>query len=166
MEEQEFSILDPEGMNTVAFAIENDILDDEEILTLKMLSKEVEQEAGKSKKTFFVELDPDDSRMILIVTIGKNKVVMNSGVLQNNEIEIVKKPDIIRYEPIINSGEENIYRDFKYTPNLKRPISLIDSETGEEVKPTLYLDENSGEVIGKIKMVPFKPYISIEVRNK
>ena len=138
-EKQEFSILDSKGMNTVAFAIETDIINNsDEIHTLKMLDFEKEEEEGKTKKTFFVEVEEDTAITILMLTLGKNKVVMNSGILLENELEITKKPDIVKYEPIINKDGEYTYRDFKYTPNLKRPISIIDSITGEEIKPFLY----------------------------
>ena len=32
---------------------------------------------------------------------------------------------------------------FTYTPNLKRPISIIDPETTDEIKPILYFDEET-----------------------
>ena len=43
-------------------------------------------------------------------------------------------------------GLKSVYKEFTYTPNLKRPICIIDPETTEEVKPTLYFDEKTNEV--------------------
>ena len=57
-------------------------------------------------------------------------------------------------------------KDFKYTPNLKRPICIIDPETTEEVKPTLYFDEKTNEVKGKCKLKPYKSYFAFEIRDK
>ena len=45
---------------------------------------------------------------------------------------------------------------------MKRNFSIIDSQTGEEVKPSLYRDEN-GNVKGRCKIMPNRPYIVLEV---
>ena len=63
------------------------------------------------------------------------------------------------------SSESAEYTDIKYTPNFKRPISIIDPELGDEVKPVLYYDSDANEVKAKIKMLPNKSYIAIEVRE-
>jgi hypothetical protein len=70
----------------------------------------------------------------------------------------------IKFETIY-SEEETEYRDVEYTPNLKRPISIIDPETTEEVKPILYFDEKTNEVKGKCKLKPFKNYFAFEIRE-
>ena len=163
-ENQEFCISDPRGMSTIAFMIEEDTVDSETVFTLKLLDKEIEEDGEKTNKTFFVQ-SLNDAVVVLMVTIGKNKVVMNSGLLQDSELEITKKPDIIKYEPIMNESDDIEFKDFQYTPNLKRPISLIDTETAEEIKPSLYLDPESGDIVGKIKLMPYKSYICIEIRD-
>ena len=48
----------------------------------------------------------------------------------------------------------------------KRPISIIDPETTEEVKPVLYYDEKTKEVKGKCKLKPNKPYFVFEIREE
>lgn len=163
VKKQEFSILDPNGLNTVAFVIENDYINDEEVYTLQMLDNEQQEENGKVKKTFSVEADNEETT-ILMLTMGKNKVVINSAILKDNEISVINKPNIVKYEPILSKDNEEVYRDFKYTNNLKRPISIIDIQTGKEVKPVLYIDKQSGEVIGQCKMMPYKPYIAVELK--
>ena len=47
----------------------------------------------------------------------------------------------------------------------KRPISIIDPETTEEVKPVLYFDEEANEVKGKCKLKPYKKYFAFEIRQ-
>ena len=64
------------------------------------------------------------------------------------------------------SEKEMEYKEFKYTPNLKRPISIIDPETTEEVKPVLYFDKDTNEVKGKCKLKPYKSYFAFEIRDK
>ena len=63
------------------------------------------------------------------------------------------------------SEDDSEYKEFKYTPNLKRPISIIDPETTEEIKPTLYFDEKTNEVKGKCKLKPYKSYFAFEIRD-
>lgn len=62
--------------------------------------------------------------------------------------------------------EETDYKDFAYTPNMKRPITIIDPETGDEIKPILYFDEEINEVRGKCKLKPYKKYFAFEVKQK
>ena len=61
--------------------------------------------------------------------------------------------------------EETEYKEVQYTPNLKRPISIIDPETTEEIKPVLYFDDATNEVKGKCKLKPNKTYFAFEIRD-
>ena len=63
------------------------------------------------------------------------------------------------------SETETELKDFKYTPNLKRAITIIDPETTEEVKPVLYFDEETNEVKGKCKLKPYKSYFAFQIRD-
>ncbi len=158
---QEFSILDPKGMKTIAFIIEPDVIEDKEIYTLKKLNFSEEEVEGKTQKIFTV--DSDEELTVLMLTLGKNKVIMNTGVLKDSEMEVVRKPDIVKYEPIVNEDGKYTYKEFKYTPNLGRPISIIDTQTAEEITPSLYIDKDTGEILGKCKMMPYRAYIAIEL---
>ena len=91
-------------------------------------------------------------------------MVINSGLLIGNQVKITKKPTLFKYETIY-SEEETEYKDFEYTPNLKRPISIIDPETTEEITPVLYFDEKTNEVKGKCKLKPYKSYFAFEIRD-
>ena len=82
-----------------------------------------------------------------------------------NQIKISKKPVPLKIQTLY-SDQETEYKEFAYTPNMKRPISIIDPETGDEVKPTLYFDEEANEVKGKCKLKPYKKYFAFEIREK
>ena len=82
----------------------------------------------------------------------------------NDEVKITKKPTPFQFTTIY-SEEKVEYKEFQYTPNLKRPISIIDPETTEEVKPVLYFDEQTNEVKGKCKLKPYKSYFAFEIRE-
>ena len=82
-----------------------------------------------------------------------------------NQIKISKKPVPLKIQTLY-SDKEAEYKEFAYTPNMKRPISIIDMETTEEIKPVLYFDEEANEVKGKCKLKPYKKYFAFEVRTK
>jgi hypothetical protein len=101
---------------------------------------------------------------LVILSFGQEKVVINMGILKDDEVKINKKPTPFKFNTI-HTEENAEYKEFNYTPNLKRPISIIDPETTEEVKPTLYFDEKTNEVKGKCKLKPYKSYFAFEVRE-
>ena len=76
-----------------------------------------------------------------------------------------KLPVPVKFNTIYNE-QPSESKDFKYTPNFKRPITIIDPETTEEVKPMLYIDENTNEVKGKCKLKPNKSYFAFEIGDK
>ena len=85
-------------------------------------------------------------------------------ILEGDKLSISKKPLPIKFNTLY-SEKETEYREFKYTPNLKRPISIIDPETTEEIKPVLYFDKETNEVKGKCKLKPYKSYFAFEIRE-
>ena len=60
---------------------------------------------------------------------------------------------------------ETEFREFEYTPNLKRPITIIDPDTTDEVKPKLYFDEETHEVKGKCTLQANKTYVMFEITD-
>ncbi|MBO4815930.1 MAG: hypothetical protein J5507_03200 [Clostridia bacterium] len=163
-----FSITDPQGVNTVIYQVnktEKELAKNSPKYTIERLEFLEELVGEKKKKTFYVnEPDPDGSNLV-ILSFGKEKVVVNTGILDEEKVRISKKPMPIKFKTIYNE-EETEYKNVEYTPNLKRPISIIDPETTEEVKPILYFDEKTNEVKGKCKLKPFKNYFAFEIREK
>ena len=117
-----------------------------------------------NKKTFYVENPSKDGNKLVILSFAEDKVVINTGILLNDEVKITKKPTPFKFTTLY-SEDNSEYKEFKYTPNLKRPISIIDPETTEEIKPTLYFDEKTNEVKGKCKLKPYKSYFAFEIRD-
>lgn len=87
------------------------------------------------------------------------------GFLDYDTVRISRKPIPIKCSAIYNE-EETEFKEFEYTPNMKRPISIIDPETTEEIKPTLYFDDETNEVKGKCKLKPNKQYFAFEVADR
>ena len=162
-----FSITDPKNVNTVIYQInktEKEFLKDSPKYTLQRLDYMEELRGDLKKKTFFVDNPSKDEDQLIILSFAKDKVVVNMGLLEGLKIKISKKPIQVKFDSIY-SEEEKELKDFQYTPNLKRPICIIDPETTEEIKPTLYFDEKTNEVKGKCKLKPYKSYFAFEIRD-
>ena len=161
-----FSITDPQGVSTVIYKInetEKEFLKESPKYTIERLDFSEELRGDVKKKTFFVE-DPKPEEELVILSFGKDRVVVNMGILENDKVLISKKPSSLKFKTLY-SEEEQEFKDFKYTPNLKRPITIIDPETTEEIKPVLYFDKETNEVKGKCKLKPYKSYFTFEIRE-
>ena len=161
-----FSITDPEGVNTVIYRINKtakEYLNEYPKYTVERLLSREELKGNLKRKTFFID-EPDYEEQLLFLSFGKEKVVVNTGVLEDDKVKISKKPMPIKFETLYSEKEE--YKEIGYTPNLKRPISIIDPETTEEIKPVLYMDKETNEVKGRCKLQPYKSYFAFEIREK
>ena len=163
-----FSITDPKGVNTVIYQInktEKEFLKDSPKYTIERLDYTEELRGDMKRKTFFVDNPSEDEDQLVILSFGQERVVVNMALLDDDKVIISKKPMPVKFQSLY-SEEETEYKDFTYTPNLKRPICIIDPETTEEVKPVLYFDEKTNEVKGKCKLKTYKSYFAFEIRDK
>ena len=164
-----FSITDPKGVNTVIYRInktEKELQDKYPKYTVERLYSQAESlNEDAKKKTFFFFFPEPAGEDLVILSFGQNKVTVNMGKLKDDKLHISKMPSQLKFNTIYSETPVE-YKNFNYTPNLKRPITIIDPETTEEVKPMLYLDQNTNEVKGKCKLKPYKSYFSFEIRDK
>lgn len=168
VEGKHFSITDPEGVKTVIYQVnktKKEYLKEYPKYTVERLEHTEEIIGNYNKKTFYVDNPQKDGNQLVILSFATDKVVINNGLLLGDEVKITKKPSSFQFNTIY-SEEPMEYKDFQYTPNLKRPISIIDPETTEEIKPVLYYDEKTDEVKGKCKLRPNKSYFAFEIREK
>ena len=164
-----FSITDPKGINTVIYQVnktEKEYLKDFPKYTVERLDYTSEIRGDSTRKTYFVDEPSPEGNQLVILSFGKEKVVMNIGYLETNTntVKISNKPIPMTCKTLYNE-EDTEYREFSYTPNLKRPITIIDPETTDEVKPMLYLDKETNEVKGKCKLKAKKSYVVFEIRD-
>lgn len=162
-----FSITDPSDVKTVIYQVnktEKEFAKNSPKYTVERLDFSEELIGEKKKKTFFVNNPAPEGNPLVILSFGKEKVVVNMGFLEYNTVKISKRPMPMKFQTLY-SEEETDYKEFAYTPNMRRPISIIDPETGDEVKPILYFDEESNEVKGKCKLKPFKKYFAFEIKE-
>lgn len=163
-----FSVVDDYGMNTLAFVVNSTIEEGEEVCSIEKMKCFMERAENGFKKTFFFneELEPDGRKEVVFLTLKPGEAVLNAGEFINGRLNIGKKPELITYGSLKTSGDQVEYKEIKYTPNFKRPISIIDPEIGDEVKPVLYFDTEANDVKAKIKLMPYKAYIALEVRSE
>lgn len=167
LEGKHFSITDPVNVNTVVYRLdetEKEFAKNSPKFTIQRLDYTSEYVGEKTKKTFCIDDPSPEGNSLIILSFGKEKVVVNVGLLEGDKVSIIKKPMPISFKTLYNEKEFE-YKEVEYTQNLKRPISIIDPETTEEVKPMLYIDEKTNEVKGKCKLKPFKNYFAFEVRE-
>ena len=163
-----FSITDPQNVSTVIYQVnktEKEFAKNAPKYTVERLEFSEEFIGEKKKKTFYVDNPSPEGNPLVILSFAKEKVIVNMGFLDYDTVRISKKPMPMKFETLYNEEEKDI-KEFSYTPNMKRPISIIDPETTEEVKPILYFDEEANEVKGKCKLKPFKKYFAFEIREK
>ena len=162
-----FSITDPKGVSTVIYQVnktEKEFLNEYPKYTVERLEY-IEEIRGESRrKTFFVDEPQPNGNQLVILSFGKENVIINEGLLIDDEVRIAKKPMPFKYNTIY-AEEEQEYKEFNYTPNMKRDICVIDPETTEEIRPRLYFDETENKVKGKCKLKPYKSYFALEVRE-
>ena len=161
-----FSITDPQGVNTVIYRVNKkprELLQEYPKFTVQRLEYAEELNGNLKKKTFFVD-EPENEEELVILSFGQDRVVINMGLLEEDKVKIAKRPIPIKFDTLYSEQEQE-YKEFRYTPDLKRPISIIDPETTEEIKPILYFDEETNEVKGKCKLKPYKSYFAFEIRE-
>ena len=161
-----FEVIDMPGMNTIAFLVEKN---EEEykrgnaLLSLQKLESVDVQEDGKVKKVFSVIKGKEEKQLIVLLTLASSKAILSTGELSDEGFRATETNVPLSYGSIYN--QEGIeYKEVEFTPNMKRHFSIIDTQTGEEVRPVLYRDEVSGEIKGRCKLLPHKPYIVLELK--
>ena len=163
-----FSITDPKGINTVIYQInktEKEYLKEYPKYTVERLDYIAEIRGEQTRKTYFVDEPSPDGNQLVILSFGQEKVVINMGILIGDEVRITRKPAPFKFNTLY-SEESSVYKEFKYTPNLKRPITIIDPDTTDEIKPKLYFDEKTNEVKGKCTLQANKTYVMFEITDK
>ena len=96
-----FSITDPKDVSTVIYKInktEKEFLKDSPKYTVERLNFTEELRGEMKKKTFFVDNPSDNQDQLVILSFGKDKVVINNGILEENKVGISKKPMPFKFE--------------------------------------------------------------------
>ena len=88
-----FSITDPQGVNTVIYRVnetEKEFLKDSPPYTVERLDTSDEFRGELKRRTFYV-VEPKEPEQLIILSFGKEKVVVNMGILEGDKLKIAKK---------------------------------------------------------------------------
>lgn len=161
-----FSIQQPQGVKTVIYRIDK-LAKEYQTPTLKYKAERVvsseEFNGTFTKKTFFIDFPEPAGENLVILSFSRDKVSVNMGQLKDDKIKFNKTQLPIQFNTLYSETPMD-FKDFKYTQNLARSITIIDPETAEEIKPNLYLDETTNEVKGTCRLQPYKSYFTFEIR--
>ena len=162
-----FEIVDMPGMNTLAFLVEeneSEVIKGEMYYSLQKLDHMDKEDAGKIVKEFSVMRDEDGMQDIVLLTLSKSKAMLSTALLDENGLKPTEDKLPLSYGSLYD--DSNIqYKEFIYTQNMKRRFAIIDTSSCEEVKPVLYIDEATGEIKGKCKLLPLRPYVVLEIKD-
>lgn len=162
-----FEIIDLPGMNTLAFVVEeseSEVIKGETYYSLQKLDHTDKERDGKITKEFFVINDADGMQDIVLLTLTKSKAILSTALLDGDGLTPTEDKLPLSYGSLYD--DSNIqYKEFIYTQNLKRRFAIIDTTTCEEVKPVIYRDEMTGEIKGKCKLLPLRPYVVLEIKD-
>lgn len=116
-----FSITDPQGVSTVIYRVNKtakEFLNEYPKFTVERLISAEELKGNLKKKTFFID-EPNYEEQLIILSFAGDKVVVNMGILEDNKVRISKKPVPVKFDTLY-SEKEGVYKEFKYTPNLRK----------------------------------------------
>ena len=117
-----FSITDPKNVNTVIYQVnktdKNEVLNGAPKFTIERLEFAEELRQDASRKTFFVDNPKENGNHLVILSFANNRVVVNMGVLQDDKLKISKKPMPVKFDTLYSENEK-VFKEFKYTPNLR-----------------------------------------------
>ena len=117
-----FSITEPKNVNTVIYQVNK--TDKKEVskgapkFTIERLEYAEELRENASRKTFFFDNPKDEGNQLVILSFANNRVVVNMGVLQDDKVKISKKPMPVKFDTVYSENEA-VFKEFKYTPNLR-----------------------------------------------
>jgi len=161
----EFNIMQPIGVNVVAFVVKMTKFEQWKNLPLCTLEKLEYSESsvnGRTQRTFSIPYGDDMSNTnIIIASLAKNRCVIGYGHIENNEF--VSEEETIQLE-YMNYGESDVLeRNYTFAYNPNRQIVLLDVETGEQMIPTISKPDMFGNLKGTYKLTPYKKYIALEM---
>lgn len=163
-----FEIIDLPGTRTLAFLVEDndsELIEGEPYYSLQKLEDVSIEKNGKMVREFSVMKYNSKQQDIVLLTLANTKAVLSTGLLDENGLTPTEDKLSLSYGSLYNDSSIE-YKEFIYTPNMKRRFSIIDTISCEEVKPTLYIDELTQQVKGTCKLLPLRPYIVLEVKAK
>lgn len=162
-----FEIVDVPETKTLAFLVEeneSELVNGETYYSLQKLDGINKEKDGRLVCEFSVPNIKNKRQDIVLLTLTKNKAILSTGVLDDNGLIPTEDKLDLSYGSLYNDSNVQ-YKEFAYTPNMKRRFAIIDTISCEEVKPTLRIDELTNETKGICKLLPLRPYVVLEIKT-
>ena len=89
-----FSITDPNGVRTVIYQVnktEKEFLKDSPKYTVQRLDSTQEIVGNAQRKTFYIDNPSEYEDQLVILSFGKDRVVVNTALVQGNKISLYTK---------------------------------------------------------------------------
>jgi len=164
----EFNIMQPVGVNVVAFLIKmtkKEQLKEQPFCTLEKLEYTETAVSGRVQRTFSIPYTTEEQDTnVLIASFAKNRCVIGYGHVEDNQF--ISETETIQLEYMNYDVSEVELRNYNFTYNPKRQIILLDAEIGEQVIPTFSSPDVFGNLKGVYKLIPYKKYIALEMNVK
>ena len=161
----EFNVMQPIGVNVIAFAIKMTKFEQWKNLPLCTLEKlEYTETAvnGRIQRTFSIPYGDDMKNVnVLIASLAKNRCVIGYGHVKDNQF--VSEEETIQLEYMNYAESEVEARNYTFTYNPNRQIVLLDVQTGEQIIPAISKPDMFGNLKGTYKLVPYRKYIALEM---
>lgn len=164
----EFNIMQPVGVNVVAFLIKmtkKEQLKEQPFCTLEKLEYTETAVNGRIQRTFAIPYQAEGQESnVLIASLAKNRCVIGYGHVEDNQF--ISQAETIQLEYMNYDVAEVEARNYNFSYNPRRQIILLDAENGEQVMPTFSSPDVFGNLKGVYKLIPYKKYIALEMNVK
>lgn len=161
----EFNIMQPIGVNVVAFGIKMTKFEQWKNLplcTLEKLEYTENSVNGRTQRTFSIPYGDDmKGTNIIIASLAKNRCVIGYGHVENKEF--ISQEETIQLEYMSYGESEVLERNYTFSYNPNRQVVLLDVESGEQMIPTISKPDMFGNLKGTYKLKPYRKYIALEL---
>lgn len=164
LEQVEFNVMQPTGVNVVAFGInftKEEQWKDISLCTLEKLDCTETASGGRIQKTFAIPYSEEEISNVVILSLAKTRCVIGYGTVENNLFKSANETIQLNY---MNYSEAEVNeRNYTFTYNPKRQIVLLDADDGKQVMPVISKPDVFGNLMGKYALTPYKRYIALEL---
>ena len=111
-----FSITDPKDVRTVIYQVnktEKEFLPDSPKFTIQRLDFSEELRGENTRKTFYIDDPSDNEDQLVILSFGKERVVVNMALLEGNKISISDLIDNLHVKKDVKNNLKNLYYCFE-----------------------------------------------------
>lgn len=130
---------------------------------------------GRVLRTYYIE-EKEDGNSLVLLTFSNSFVMVNSGILLNDEVKVLKEPLMIEYDsmvlyendPFIFRYEKEIIKEKKiktFVGQVDSKNIIIDCETQEEVKRKMFYDSDQKKWMCSMNVKLKHAYFAFQIRG-